>query len=148
MTFNEQDKSFDVYVQYPGNSRSLKVPRTTEEIEKAFPYLPPKPEPPQQLPLDLFNKAIEDVTSLTEKERLDVLDWVPEAEADERCRGACGLPWQELITKAVDKPENLTSDEVSFITRGRCPTYNISGAEHSRGFLMLMRHPEDVRNLW
>lgn len=45
-TFNEQDKSFDVYVQYPGKSRPLKVPRTTEEIEKAFPYQPPKPEPP------------------------------------------------------------------------------------------------------
>ncbi len=135
MTFNEQDKSFDVYVQYPGKSRPLKVPRTTEEIEKAFPYQPPKPEPPQQLPLDLFNKAIEDPTSLTEKDRLDVLDWVPEAEADERCRGACGLPWQELITKAVDKPENLTSDEVSFVTRAAARPTTLAVQSTRGGFL-------------
>ena len=148
MRFNEQDKSSDVYVQSPDDSRPLKVPRTAEEIEKFFPYQPPKPKAPEPLPLDLFNKAIEDPGSLTETDRLDILDWVPETEADERCRKACGMTWQELITTAVEKPENLTSDDVSFIEVGRYTTYKVSGAEHKRDFLMLMRHPEDVRNLW
>ena len=149
MKFNEQDKSFDVYVQSSGDSRPpLKVPRTTEEIEKFFPYQPPKPKTPVPLPLDLFNKAVEDTGSLTEQDRLEILDWVPEDEADERCRNVCGMTWQELITTAVEKPENLTSDDTLFIRMGRWTTYKIRGAEHKREFLMLMRHPEDVRNLW
>lgn len=147
MRFNEQDKSSDVYVQFPG-SQPLKVPRTTEEIDKFFPYQPPKPKAPEPLPLDLFHKAVEDPGSLTETDRLEILDWVPEAEADERCRKACGVTWQELITTAVEKPENLTSDDISFIDVGRHTTYNVIFAEHKRDFLMLMRHPEDVRNLW
>ena len=148
MTFNEQDKSFDVYVQCPGDSQPIKVPRTREEIEQFFPYQPPKPKAPGPLPLDLFNKAIENPGSLTEEDRLEILDWVPEAEADERCRNACGMNWQELITTAVEKPENLTPDDISFIRMGRWTTYEIRGAEHKREFLTLMRHPEDVRNLW
>ena len=149
MKFSEHDKSFDVYVQRPGDSRPpLKVPRTTKEIEQFFPYQPPKPKAPGPLPLDLFNKAVEDPGSLTEKERLEILDWVPEAEADERCRNVCGMTWQELITTAVEKPENLTSDDISLIRAGRSTTYKIRGAEHKRDFRMLMRHPEDVRNLW
>ena len=148
MEFNEQDKSFDVYVQCRDDSRPIKVPRTTEEIEQFFPYQPPKPKAPVPLPLDLFNKAVEDPGSLTEKERLEILDWVPEAEADERCRNVCGMTWQELITTALEKPGNLTSEDVSFIEVGRWTTYKIRGAEHKREFLMLMRHPEDVRNLW
>ena len=148
MRFNEQDKSSNVYVQPPDDLRPLKVPRTTEEIEKFFPYQAPKPKAPEPLPLDLFNKAIDDASSLTEKDRLDILDWVPEAEADERCRKACGMTWQELITTAVEKPENLTSDDVSFIEMGHYTTYKVRGAEHKRDFLMLTRHPEDVRNLW
>ena len=148
MEFNEQDKAFDVYVQCRDDSRPIKVPRTTEEIEQFFPYQPPKPKAPVPLPLDLFNKAVEDPGSLTEKERLEILDWVPEAEADERCRNVCGMTWQELITTALEKPGNLTSEDVSFIEVGRWTTYKIRGAEHKREFLMLMRHPEDVRNLW
>ena len=148
MRFNESHKSSDVYVQFPGSTRPLKVPRTTEEIEKFFPYQTPKPKTPDPLPLDLFSKAIDDPGSLTENEKLDILDWVPEAEADERCRKACGMTWQELVTTAVERPEDLTSDNISLIEVGRYPTYKVNGAEHKRGFLMLMRHPEDVRNLW
>ena len=148
MTFNEQDKSFDVYVQTSKDSRPLKVPRTAEEIDKFFPYQPPKPKAPEPLPLDLFNKAIEDPGSLTEEDRLDILDWVPEAEADKRCRKVCGMTWQQLITIAVEKPENLTSDDISFIELGRSMSYKVSGPGHKRDFLMLIRHPEDVRNLW
>ena len=147
--FNEHDKSFDVYVQCPGDSRPpLKVPRTTEEIEQLFPYQPPEPRAPEPLPVDLFNKAIKDPGSLTEKEKLEILDWVPEAEANERCRKVCGMTWQELITTAVEKPENLTSDDILFLEVGRWTTYKTRGAEHKRDFLMLMRHPEVVRNLW
>jgi len=109
---------------------------------------PPKPKTPEPLPLDLLNKAIEDPGSLTEKDRLVILDWVPEAEADERCREACGMTWQELITTAVEQPGNLTSDDVSFIEMGRYTTYKVNGAGYKRDFLMLMRHPEEVRNLW
>ena len=58
------------------------------------------------------------------------------------------MTWQELITTAVEKPETLTSDDVSFIEMGRFTTYEVRGAEHKRNYLMLMRHPEDVRNLW
>ena len=147
MKFNEHDKSFNVYVQ-SGDSRPLKVPRTAEEIDKFFPYEPPKPKAPEPLPLDLFNKAVEDPSSLTEEDRLEILDWVPEAEADERCRYVCGMTWQELITTAVEKPENLTSNDILFIGMGRWTTYMIRGAEHKREIFMLMRHPEDVRNLW
>lgn len=147
MKFNEEDKSFDVYVQCSGE-RPIKVPRTTEEIEKFFPYEPPKPKAPVPLPLDLFKKAIEDPGSLTEKDRLEILDWVPEAEADERCRNACGMTWQELITTAVEKPEDLTANDALFLEMGRWTTYNTRGAEHKREFLMLMRHPLDVRDLW
>ena len=47
MTFNEHDKSSDVYVQCPGDSRPpLKVPRTREKIEQFFPYQPPEPKAP------------------------------------------------------------------------------------------------------
>lgn len=148
MRFNEQDKSSDVFLQFSDDSRPLKVPRTTEEFEKFFPYQAPKPQTPEPLPLDLFKKAIEDPGSLTEKDRLVILDWVPEAEADERCREACGMTWQELITTAVEQPGNLTSDDVSFIEMGRYTTYKVNGAGYKRDFLMLMRHPEEVRNLW
>ena len=62
---------FDVYVQCPGDSRPpLKVPRTREEIDQLFPYQPPEPKSPEPLPLDLFNKAVEDPGSLTEKTSL------------------------------------------------------------------------------
>ena len=148
MRFNEQGKSSDVFVRFSDDSRPLKVPRTTEEIEKFFPYQALNPNALEPLPLDLFNKAIEDPGSLTEKDRLVILDWVPEAEADERCRKACGMTWQELITTAVEQPGNLTSDDVSFIEMGRYTTYKVSGAVYKMDFLMLMRHPEEVRNLW
>lgn len=58
------------------------------------------------------------------------------------------MTWQELIITAVEKPENLTSNDVSFIEMGRYTTYKVRAAEHKWDFLMLMRHPEDVRNLW
>ena len=149
MKFHEHDKSFDAYVQCPGDLRPpLKVPRTREEIDQFFPYEPPEPKSPEPLPLDLFNKAVEDPKSLTEEEKLEILDWVPEAEADERCRNVCGMSWQELINTAVEKPENLTSDDILFLEMGRWTIYGTRFAEHKRDFLMLMRHSEDVRNLW
>ena len=58
------------------------------------------------------------------------------------------MTWQELVTTAVEKPENLTSEDISFIRVGRSTAYGTKGAEHKRDFFMLMRHPEDVRNLW
>ena len=148
MSFNKHYISSDIYIQFPDDSRALKVPRTKEEVGKFFPYQPPKPRTPEPLPLDLFSKAIGDPGSLTEKDRFDILDWVPEAEADERCRKACGVTWQQLISTAIENPENLTSDDVSFIEVGRYTTYKVRGAEHKRDFLMLMRHQEDERNLW
>lgn len=102
-----------------------------------MPVQMPKPIPADQLSLDtpdLYKKAINEPGSLTEKEVQTILDWVPEAVADERFLKACGRSWQELITTALEKPRELTSDEVVFIPQSRTNSYKDTSADHQRLF--------------
>ena len=116
----------DVYVQYPNESKPCKVPRTEEEIDRAFgKYVPPPMDktPYPQSTLDLYHKAIHAPYSITEEERCLILHWVSEDVVDERCRNRCGISWKDLITKAIERPGELTCDEAQFVSHGRCDDY-------------------------
>lgn len=73
-------------------------------------------------------KAINELGSLPKKEALTLLEWVPKAVADERSREACGCTGQELITTAVETPQEFTSDE------GCHTTYKDINVDHKRIF--------------
>ena len=150
LTFNEEDQSIDTHVRTAQNTRTQKVPRKQEEIEQTFPYKKPKPSQPEPLPqttLGLYQKAIDDPDSITESERLSIHDWVTGDVVEERCRKACGVPWQKLLAKAVDNPAELTMNEIAFVQQGRSTTYGDSAAGQSSVFGKLLQ-PEHVVNLW
>lgn len=153
MVFNEDDQAFDVYVKSAGSTRpglGLKVPRTEEEIDEFFPYSTPSPpEAPEPIPtktLDLYKKAIDAPDTLTEEEKLSILDWVSEDVVNERCRAACGIDWQELITVAVERPQDLTYDETLFIALGRTITYK-DGTAQIEKLMRNGRQPEHIQKL-
>lgn len=150
MEYDKETKTVNTYVQMPGQRRKRKVPQTEEEIEEAFPYEPletPRPELPSQETLDLYTKVVDAPDSITEEQRLEIQDWVSEDVADERCREACGMAWQELVTVAVERPQHLTEDEVFFISSGRSTTYKDSSADMDR-LMRRIRQPEHITKLW
>lgn len=154
MNFNKETQQVETFIHSPGKPTPYKVPGTNEEwgdfLDRHMPIQKPKPTPPDQLSqdtLDLYKKAVNEPGSLTEEETLTILDWVPEAVADERCREVCGSTWQELITTAVETPQELTSDQVSCIKHGRHTTYKTIDADHKRIFGKL-NLPVEKRTLW
>lgn len=87
------------------------------------------------------------LTPSLRKRRSFILEWVPEAVADKRCFQECGSTWQELISTAVDRPQELTSDEISLIRKGRSITYKDIGADHKTVFGKL-NLPAEKKDLW
>lgn len=78
---------------------------------------------------------------------LFIQDWVPEAVVDERCRKKCGTTWEELIATALERPQELTPDDVLFLDSGRSTTYQDSEATMRR-ISGKGRLPEPARTLW
>ena len=81
--------------------------------------------PPDRSPLSLdedtrilYERAVADPSSLTDEDRRKILHRPPQEEEDARCRDACGLTFSELVTKAVEHSESLTSKESTLVFRG------------------------------
>lgn len=72
---------------------------------------------PSQELIDLWDKAINAPDYLTVEDRQRILGRV-QPEADNHCKARCGLILDELLNKAVQQPEELSSDETSIIRWG------------------------------
>ncbi|MCJ1343613.1 hypothetical protein MMC31_001809 [Peltigera leucophlebia] len=141
MKCNSDTRQVETFLHTPSNPVPCKLPGTNDEwrdfLDQYMPLQTPKPTPPQQLSQgtpELYKRAIKEPGSLTEEEVLTILEWVPEALADTRCLVACGCTWQSLIKTAVETPQELTYDQVSFILHGRYSTYKDINAGHKRIF--------------
>lgn len=71
--------------------------------------------------LALYNRAINDPSSLTDAERRTITNRPPPEEEDSLCRAACGLSFSELITKAIQNSDSLTYKEGHLVTAGVVP---------------------------
>lgn len=111
----------------------------------------PKPTPPDQLSqdtLDLYKKAINEPGLLTEKDVLIILEWVSKALADERCCEAYGSTWEELITIAVETPQELTSNRASFLHSTWSPYYLQRYRRRSQKDIRQGGSPGRKKDLW
>lgn len=137
--FNSDTRQVETFLHLPTSPIPCRLPGTNDEwgkfLDQYMPIQIPKPIPPERLSqgtLGLYKRAIKEPGSLTEEEVLTILEWVPEALVDTRCREACGCTWQTLITNAVEKPQELTSNEIYLILNGRYSTYRNIDADHKR----------------
>lgn len=69
----------------------------------------------------LYNRAINDPSSLTDAERRTITHRPPPEEEDSLCRAACGLSFSKLVTKAIQNPDSLTYNEGHLLTAGVVP---------------------------
>lgn len=73
--------------------------------------------PPQDT-IQLWEKATADPASLTDDEKLQVLERWPLSEFNEKCQAICGKSLEELLEKAVHSPNDLTHAETGVIIYG------------------------------
>ena len=78
----------------------------------------PPPLPPQAIQ-DLWRQAVDDPSSLSEEDKCSILEYKPLPEANLLCQTRCGITMSDLFTKAIERPDDLTQDEVDFISEGR-----------------------------
>src|ERR1700742_2334366 len=69
----------------------------------------------------LYNRAIADPSSLTDRERRIITHRPPPEEEDALCRTACGQSMSELVTKAIQKRDSLTWREAHLLSAGVIP---------------------------
>ena len=151
LQIDNDTKHLHMFVKAPGKRKWSKVPETEEELNELLP-LPsplkkPRPPPPAEDLLGLLKKATEHPQSLTDEDRLQILEWVPEAEANARATKYFDSTWQELVNKAAQTPQDLTLDEAEFVWNGRRVTYPDLNAESDRQ-LYRLGQPEDIFLTW
>ena len=69
----------------------------------------------------LYNRAIADPSSLTDRERRIITHRPPPEEEDALCRTACGQSMTELVTKAIQNGDSLTWKEAHLLSAGVVP---------------------------
>lgn len=68
--------------------------------------------------VELWEKAKADPTSLTEEERLRILERWPLDDFNAKCQAICGMALEELLDKAANSPEDLTREEARMLIYG------------------------------
>lgn len=115
--------------------------RAYEEVQESIAKKPLQ-LPPQES-IQLWEKAKADQTSLTDDERLQILDRWPLDDFNKKCQGICGKTLEELLEKAVNSPKDLTKAESDVIIHG----VEKRTLDHDPAMDRL-RWPSDLRDLY
>lgn len=66
----------------------------------------------------LYERAVQDPSSLTESDRREVLERPPQHEEDALCQRQVGLTYNGIVQKALNNAANLSFQECDILTGG------------------------------
>ncbi|KAJ5414458.1 hypothetical protein N7509_001085 [Penicillium cosmopolitanum] len=113
-----------------------------ERAQEIWPDLPKTPITLGDSTRELYNRAINEPTSLTDEERRIITRRSTGPEEDQLCRDACGMTFSELARKCIDQKDNVQYQEAEILLTGPAPLQTAHGLNFSA------RLGEVDRELW